>query len=84
MARSIWKRCGTTVRVTDGAVREGVAERKCESQCVLKSHHPATADNTARITSGSVMTVGDSCAWCPASSGTRVGPVNVMKTARNV
>ena len=69
---------------TAGAVNEGVEARKEASACVLNSHQPLVAERAARIVSGIVIDGGDSWAWWPASSGTRVGPVNVMNTARKV
>jgi len=48
------------VEATAGAVSEGVAERKWDSQFVLKSSQPIRADGMARSTSGSVIVQGDS------------------------
>ena len=56
----MWNTCGVAVAATAGAVSDGVAERKCASQLVLKSSQPTSADGMARIISGQVMAEGDS------------------------
>ena len=56
----MWNTWGVAVAATAGAVSDGVAERKCASQFVLKRSQPTSADGTARIISGHVMDAGDS------------------------
>ena len=66
-------------------VSEGLVLRKSLNQCVKGCSAPPTnSAPTASTMSGIVIDRGDSCAWCPASSGTFTGPQKVRKYARNV
>ena len=65
---------------------DGVVPRKSLNQCVNGSTSDArrTRAPTASTISGTVITGGDSWAWCPASGGIRSSPQKVRKYARKV